>query len=92
MTIYSDFGAHENNYGCQIACCNIRSFWIMPHYADYKDLEPAREQGVIDDETEIITEEEFHKMFEYEFEGEDITDPGVDKMDEKTAEDGRETP
>ena len=92
MTIYSDFGSHENHYGCQIACCNIQSYWIMRHYANYKDLEPAREQGVIDDETEIISEEEFKQMFEREFEGEDVTEWDEAKMDEKTAaEDGSKT-
>ena len=55
-------------------------------------MEKAREQGIIDDETEIISEEEFQEMFGKEFEGENWDDSNDFKTDEKTAYDGFETP
>ena len=55
-------------------------------------MEKAREQGIIDDETEIISEEEFHEMFGKEFEGENWEEWDEAKMDEKTVDDGFKTP
>ena len=78
MAIYEKFGNDEKDYGRQIACCNIRSLWVT---RDYATLEDARERGVVDENTEIITEAEFDKMFEGELSWDQVA------MDDWTMED-----
>ena len=74
MCIYEKYGRAESQYGRQIACCDIRRFWVVRNYNDVADFERAQAD---EDEIEVITEEEFEKMFgykfdpkEFEFEGE----------------------
>ena len=72
MTIYEEFADHENWYGRPVACCNIHAFWIIKHPWEAAELEPARKQGIIDDDTTIITEAKFKEMFEQDFDEDDV--------------------
>ena len=63
MAIYEKFGNDEGDYGRQVACCNIRSLWLT---RDEASREEAIARGDIDENTEVITEKEFNKMFEGE--------------------------
>lgn len=67
MCIYEDYGRTEREYGRQIACCDIRRFWVVRHYDDVADFERAEAD---EDDVEVITVEEYEKMFGEKFDPE----------------------
>ena len=42
MCIYEEYGDREQDYGRQIACCNIARFWVIRSFDDQADWQKAR--------------------------------------------------
>ena len=79
MCIYEKYGRSEPmDYGRQIACCNIRRFWVVRNYDDVADYERAQADQ---EEIEVITDKEFEKMFGYKFDPKEFEFSGEMEID-----------
>ena len=85
MCIYEKHGINEQQeYGRQIACCNIQRFWIIRRYDDMEEWQKtqADEEGV-----KVIDEKKYFKLFGEKFDPKKIMpDWSPDKDDSEDKE------